>query len=222
MKKCLLLICLILMTGCSARYTIEYNDDFVNENLTVFGVDADSYRDIKNGSYAPVPTYYDAVINLEEPIKVDGVEYYDISGKNNNAYLDYRFNLKNYSGAYFPNLCYDYFKVFEEKDDVIFSTGKKFKCFFPGSGLDKVDIVLKSNHKVLFNNADEVDGDKYIWHITPDRIDSANIQISFSKSLKNNRPQDLSKYLTIGFVAALSVGIVSLIIFIRYKRINKI
>lgn len=222
MKKILILICLIFMTGCTARYTIEFNDDEIKDNLTVNNVDSEMYNIIKKGEYAPVPAYKDAIINLEEPVKNEGVEYYDIKGKDGNAYLDYKFKLSDFDKSHFANTCYDYFKVFREKDEIVFSTGEKFKCFFPGYNLDSVEVVFKSNHKVIYNNADEVDGDSYIWHITKENKNHANIQISFEKDVKKRL---LSRDVIEVFIWFLIVGgvlfIIGLFIYFRYKMINK-
>ena len=223
MKKYLILVCLIFMTGCSARYTIEFNDENISDNLTVYGVDADSYKDIVDGVYAPVPVYEDAIINLEEPVKNEGVEYYNLSGKDGNAYLDYNFKLSDFKDSYFANTCYDYFKIFEEEKEIVFSTGKEFKCFFPGSELETVDVVFKSNHKVLYNNADEVNDGEYIWHINKSNMNNANIQISFSKDYKKSL--FTADFFQILIYAGIGIGviiIISLFIIIRNKRVNKI
>ena len=223
MKKFLMLICLIFMTGCSAKYTIEFNGNEIKDNLSIYKVDSDSYNYIKNGTFAPVQAFKDAVTNLEEPIKSDGVEYYNADANDGNAYFDYKFKLSYFERSYFANTCYDYFKVFEEKDEIVFSTGKKFKCFFPGYDLDTVDVVIKSNHRILYNNADEVNDDEYIWHITKDNKDDANIQISFSKDYKKEfLKRDYFQILIyIGIAGAVAL-LISLFIIIKNKRVNKI
>ncbi len=223
MKKCMILICLIFITGCSARYTIEFNDKSIKDKLSVYGIDLHSYNDIKEGVYSPIPAFKDAIINLEEPIKNEGVEYYNISGDDSNAYLDYKFELSDFEDSYFANTCYDYFKVFQEKDEIIISTGKNFKCFFPGRNLDSVDIVIKSNHKIIYNNADEVKNNEYIWHINKSNKDDANIQISFSKDYNEKKKSiniaQVSLYIGIFGVVAL---VIALFVLIKNKRVNKI
>lgn len=223
MKKIFILVCFIFMTGCSARYTIEFNDDIINDNLVVFGVNNVEYEAIKNDKFAPIQAFNNALINLEEPVKNEGVEYYDLRAHDGNAYLDYSFDLSDYGDSYFANLCYDYFKVFEEESDIVFSTGKEFKCFFPGYGLDSVDVVIKTNHEVFFSNADSVDGDSYIWHITPDNVNEANIQISFSKESKQSLlNKAFSNYIIVGCLVALVFVFIGFIVYINNKRVNKI
>ena len=105
MKKFLMLICLIFMTGCSAKYTIEFNGNEIKDNLSIYKVDSDSYNYIKNGTFAPVQAFKDAVTNLEEPIKSDGVEYYNVDANDGNAYFDYKFKLSDFERSYFANTC---------------------------------------------------------------------------------------------------------------------
>lgn len=223
MRKYLILLCLIFMTGCSARYTIEFNDDTIDDNISIFSIESSEYEYIKSDNYAPIPAFVDSPFNVENPVKIKGVEYYDVDAHNGNAYLDYKFKLSDYENSYFANTCYDYFKIFEEKDEIVFSTGKKFKCFFPGYDLDSVDVVIKSNHTVLYNNADEINDGEYVWHITKDKKDDANIQISFSKDYKKKRLK--INFFHVFIYLGIGVGIIfliSLLIIVRYRRVNKI
>ena len=227
MKKILIAFSLILLTGCTAEYRIDFKNDTFTENVIIYSPDNTSYNDILNEKYPPVKAFTYGIENLEEPIKNEGVEYYNLSAKNNNAYLDYEFNIDDFKDSYMANICYDYFRVFQEENEIVISTDKKFKCFFPGRNLDKVDIVITSNHDVLFNNADEVNEGKYIWHITEENKDDANIQISFSKEANRSAfDKAMSNYvvriLVIGGLLILLGITFGIIIRIRYKRVNKI
>lgn len=223
MKRLLILITLLFLTGCTAQYTIDFNDDTVTEELLFTSANGVEYNAIKNGEFAPIPSFRGSAMNLEEPVKNEGIEYYDIDARNNNIRLKYDFKLSDYENSYIGNLCYNYFKVFEEDDEIVISTGNKFDCFYTGYDINNIDVVITSNHEVLFNNADEVKDNKYIWHISKNTEDDESIQISFSKETKTTVFDKKSVKITLILAGiAAMILIFSLIIYIRYKRINKI
>lgn len=227
MKKIILVISILLFTGCTAEYHINFIDDKIEENLSFIDAGSNEYNAIKNNDFAPIPSYIDSVENLEEPKKNEGVEYYEVKAKNNNIYLNYKHDISDFNRSYIINNCYSYFRVFEEENEIVFSTDKRFLCDISEYGASTVDIIIETNHEVLFNNAHEIDGDKYIWHITPENKDEANIQISFSKEThKSNFDKVLENYsakviIFGGSIIILGI-ILGIIIRLRYKRVNKI
>ena len=223
MKKIFIIVFLLFITGCTAEYRIDFTDETFSEKIVLYSVDGMEYDAIRNGKHAPVPAFIDTPINLEAPVKTEGFEYYDLNARDNNVYLNYKFDIDNYEKSYFSNICYDYFKVFVEDDAIIVATNDKFRGFTFGYDLDKLDVIITTNHDVLYSNADEVNDDEYIWHITKDNVDDAGIKISFSKEAKKtllgNRNVQIILIL-VGIV--LMIVVLSGIIYIRYKRINKI
>lgn len=223
MKKIILCISILFLTGCSLKYHIDFVDDKFIENISFSDVDEVEYDLVKNGKFAPIPAFNDSLYSVEDPVKVDGIEYYNISAKDKRINFNYEYNLNNFERAYSVGNCYDYFKIFQDNDEIIISTDKKFKCFFPGRNLENVDIVLTTNHTVTYNNADEVNDNEYIWHITKDNKDDANIQISFSKDYKN---KFLGKdFFEVLVYAGFGIGIIFIFLFfilIKNKRVNKI
>ena len=225
MKKFLLLIGLVLFTGCSCRYHLDFNGDKFIESVTLFSASGEEYNAIKKNSYAPVPAFINTPINLEEPVKTEGFEYYDMKAKNNNVYLDYKFDISNFKDSYFANISYDYFKVFVGDDDIVLSTDNRFRLNLSTYGVQSVDVVITTNHDVLFNNADEVTDGEYIWHIND--VNDANIQISFSKDYKKSLLSKIFgnyvlRIIIIGVGIILFGVILGIFIRIKYKNVNKI
>ncbi len=223
MKKILILLVMLFVTGCGAKYSIDFTDDSVTESLVLSSVNSQEYDAIKNGTFAPVPAFKDSAINLEEPVKNEGVEYYDLRAVDNNVQLKYKFSLSDYENSYLGNLCYDYFKVFEEEDSIIFSTNNNFKCFYDWYDIDNFDVVMTTNHDVLFHNADEVTNDAYIWHVSKNTKDDESIQISFSKEAKKTVfSSGRVKLILIVSGIGLLILVLALIIYVRYKKVNSI
>ena len=104
-------------------------------------------------------------------------------------------------------------------DDVItIDTGNDFKCYEYYENLETVKVVLKTNHKVISTNADEQNGDTYIWNFSKDSNKSINV--SYYKS-------DVKKSVNIkGIVIVLCIvsfiGIVSYFVLKKMKKSNEI
>lgn len=227
MKKFLLLICLLFFTGCSVKYNLDFKDDKLIENISFLSASNEEYNLIKKKEFAPVPAFVDTPVNLEEPLKTDGFEYYSLKAHSNNVYMNYKFDKKNYGNSYMASLCYDYFKFFETDEDYVISTGNKFNCSFSTYEFDVIDVVITTNHEVLYSNAHEVNGDEYIWHISDANKDNANIQISFSKDVVRT---GFEKFIRNNSVIIIIVGLsmlllgIMFVLFIRVKnkQVNKI
>jgi len=218
MKKILVIIMLLLFTGCKAEYCIEFIDDTITEKVVITAPGTLEYEAIKNNKFAPVPAFKNSAYNLEEPVKNEGVEYYGLTASDNKINLEYKFKIEEYEESYIANSCYNYFKIFREEDNIVLSTGKEFNCFYPGRDIDEIDVIITTNHKVLYNNADKVINNKYIWNLKNDDSDK-NIQISFLNKKQKNNMFDLVLILTV------SCGLFSIIIagiYLKNKRVNKI
>lgn len=227
MKKVLLLLCLLLFTGCSVKYHLDFRDDKFIEDVTLFSVGNEEYNLIKKKEFAPVPAFVNTPVDLEKPKKTDGFEYYSLNAHSNNVYLNYKFDVSDFKDSYLGNLCYSYFKVFETDEDYVVSTDNRFNCSLSTYGVDKIDVVITSNHEVLYSNAHEVNGDEYIWHINESNQDSANIQMSFSKYVVRSKLENFFRNNTVKivFVGVLMIllGIIFVVIIrIKFNRVNKI
>lgn len=227
MKKLLVLICLLFFTGCSVKYHLDFSDDKFVEDITFLSASSDEYNLIKKKEFAPVPAFVNTPVNLEEPIKTEGFEYYSLKARSNNVYMNYKFDISNLGNSYMANLCYDYFKVFETDEDYVISTGNNFGCSLSTYGIDNIDVVITTNHEVLYSNAHEVVGNEYIWHISDFNKNNANIQVSFSKDVVRSDVENFFRNNSVKIIVAGVLMIlfgIGFVIFIRNrsKQVNKI
>jgi len=98
-------------------------------------------------------------------------------------------------------------------------TSKTFNCFEHYKDLDKVTVMIKSNHKLIETNADKVDGYKYYWTIEKETKDDEKIllKLDSNKFVFNYEGSFVKKVLTIVGI----IAIISLIGFITYKYFTK-
>ena len=242
-KKILLLVLLVFMTGCSAEYNIEIYNNEVRENMEFVSTDTSvwdsevqyglTYRDLLDASINyPYPVFNSTVVDEDDTIKLDGVEYYDnklISDSNKlGQKLKYhKFTLENFNDSSLVNKCYQFFNVIEEGENIVISTSLKNLCFDEYPILENITINLKTNHKVVSSNADIVNGYHYTWNIGKDNKDDAAVLITIKKDeyIFNYENEFVKKvmFFVLIIVIILSVGSICYFYFKnKNKRLNKI
>lgn len=237
-KKLFLLIFLFLVTGCSATYDIEIYNNTVKEDLEYidsipsnwdkeaqYGL---TYRElVVDSSNYPYPVFDSTVVDENDTIKIEGVEYYDntlISDSNRlGQKLSYhQFTLDNFYDSSIVKKCYQYFSVLEEDNHIILSTSLENTCFDSYPSLDFITVNLKTNHKVVSNNADIVDGYHYTWNISRTEKDDAAILITLEKNeyIFNYENEFAKKVIYIAIIVGI-ILVVSSLIYIYFKNKRK-
>lgn len=238
-----LIICILpfVLCGCNAEYNLEIIDDQYKEELSVTA-DEDSNTSLiaydttikeYNDYYLqkPIPVSIEASIFSEDNAKSKYVTYYEKEDltKNNITGIKFKhtFDKSGYEESRIVNESYNRFLIGTIDGNVILSTGEVFKYFKEVPILDKVTVKIKTNHKVVKNNADEVKDGVYIWYITKDNFENKPIDFEFSKDeIIKSSDNEMTKAITvimivIGILLALVV-LVTLFIYIKQKRANKL
>lgn len=242
-KKILLLILLVFVTGCNAEYNIEIYNGEVREDMEFVSTDSSvwdsevqyglTYRDLLLASVRyPYPAFNDTIVDEDDTIKLDGVEYYDNrlisdAGRLGQKLKYHKFTLDNFSESSIVNKCYQYFNVIEEGDNVVLSTSLKNLCFDEYPILDNITIKLKTNHKVVSSNADIVDGYHYTWNIDRDNKDDAAVLITIKKDeyIFNYENEFVKKVMFFVLIVGIILGVGGICYFYfknKNKRLNKI
>lgn len=244
MKKIKYLFVLILpfiLCGCNAEYNLEIVDDEYKEELNVTASEDNSTNLIAydmsikqyNDFYLekPIPASMNITIFSEDNKEAEGVKYYqkedltteDITGiKFKNT-----FTKEEYEKSRIVNESYNRFLIGTIDGNVVLSTGEVFKYFKEVPILDTVTVNIKTNHKVIKNNADEVKDNVYTWYITKDNYENKPIEFQFSKEEKvsnydNVIGKTILKVVIIIISIILVLGLAALFIFVKHKRSNKL
>lgn len=237
-KKWLLLILLVFVTGCNANYDIEIYNDEIREDLEYISLDSSvwdnevlyglSYRELVLASQEyPYPVFNNAVVDENDTIKLDGVEYYDSklisdASKLGQKFSYHKFNSENFSESLIVRKCYQYFNIIEEEDNLVLSTSLKNLCFDEYPILDNITVHLKTNHKVVSNNADIVDGYHYTWNLNRDTKDDSAILITIKKDeyIFNYENEFVKKVMFFIIIIGIILG-ASAFIYYYFKNKNK-
>lgn len=222
MKKFILLILIIICTGCTATYEININNNNkIYEKLSIEETNT-SIFDLKLDDGYTIKETYENIKSSNEFTSMGATIENKIT--NNKLELNYKkeLDINKYLNSDILNQCYDN-PTFEVTDEYFYiDSGVYFSCFEYYDYLDSLKIILKTNHKVLSNNADEIKNDKYIWNITKSNYEDKNIEIKLS--MTEYKKSYTSIIITvIVFTILIIVGIIVLNILIRkMKTRNKI
>lgn len=182
-KNILLILLIILLTGCKANYNLKIDETGFHEKLTLTSENDSDNQLIKE---YPIPVFYDAEGNNEEPMKKEkDVKYYKSSLKDNNGLniltYSYTFNENNVLSSRIINNAFEktYLKPHDydengTNDYLLISTTNDFSGF-DYENLTEATVTIENNYKVISSNADLVKGRKYTWYFTKDNIKEINM-----------------------------------------------
>ena len=194
MKKIILIILFCILTsGCTVTYNLEIDEKNFNENIKLSYTDknvdefhADISLDVlmENTSKTDYPLYNNDTKFDYYTFKVlEETELYEISYANKDLYFKGNFPYNKFQNAYSINLCTDY-EIAKSDDTFILKVNNFSKCFISFPLLDSININLKYDGVVTYNNADMKDGSVYTWNISKD--DSLVFYYKDKTNLNNN------------------------------------
>ena len=214
----LLLILLLLLTGCTFEYNVEITKNTVKEDNIIFlpGVSQDSIeRSVNNlvnkytGPTNSLGLYQSSVINRNNTFGMSYQKNYTIS-----EYNDYSLSFSQ---------CYDLYKMIKDNNKVIIATSKEFKCFDKYEELDSVTINLTTDLEVESSTADSVHKNKYTWNINRQnyRDSEINIVLNIDNDFSEKINPSINPAVLVAGVFLLLI-IIILVLRVIAKKKNKV
>jgi hypothetical protein len=219
----LTMLVLLLTTGCDGVYNVEIYNGSYKEDITITEKNSNNWDDV-NENGVSFREQLDAEYNRDN-------HYYDkmLISNSTELGLNYKsnFNLIDYSSLGIGYRCYQYFRAVESDGIITIMTSNRNTCYDHYKWLDNITINVKTNHKVINNNADKVDGDTYTWYLTRENASDKSLEIRLSSNdyVYNYNNEVVNQLLLIfGIIAGvIIIIIIILVVFkIKGKRANKI
>ena len=220
MKRILYIIILpiiVFLAGCDAKLDVVIKDDDVIVS-NKFIIDK---SDVNDSIYFTIDKMAGKYFISADFLIGDTKEYYD--GDKAIYVKKERFSLDKFNDSNLFSFCYDAHNVVIKDDYILISTSDKFKCFNIYEELDNFDIVLKSNHKLMDTNADEIGRYTYTWHFKKSEASNKKIYIKLyrDKYVFNYENEFIIKIIIIASFF-LTILISALIIVRRVKKAGKV
>lgn len=216
MKKFKIIIlgcCIFLLSGCSVEYNLTINKSTMEEDITaIFDKATESdyanrMEKIRRSAYYNFDTRED--------------EYYTFnkSEDENNIFL-------NYSYIYTDNNLYKseavsrcYYKriVNVTEENITINTDNQVACLYKDGEkeIDDITVNIRTNLKVLENNADEVNNGVYTWYINDQNFTNKPIYIKIKKEVYQESLTEQVVPILIIVLVIVGLGIIT------YLRIQK-
>lgn len=219
----IVLFLLFFLSGCTnnADYKLKVLDDSIEEEIYISTDDIDNDKasylnEIFNFSSRDNKWQIDSELvnhlrNEEIIIASDNKKNAHTKEINNDKIkLSYVYN-DNYGNSKIFSSCFGD-NYYDSTDDYYVLKGyNQFKCLYK----DTVKVVIETDYRVIESNADEIDGNKYIWNFNDSNYLVHDMYIQVSKKYMAKSVINWKFYL-IGFVIVL--GFAYLIL--KFKKID--
>ena len=221
-KKGILLLSLLMLvfftTGCTATYTLKYENDTFTEHVNIVGAEESPDNPLFDEAH---PTYDDIVENGLYA-DIHGKEYFELESNSSSYDVTLTHELKDVK---LENLkavseCFA-LSTYREGDDIYsMALYGKFSCTY----LEDSTFILETDARVLKQNAHEVDGNKYIWHLDEEQLGEEGIsfQLMKTKVVENSTANDTMLPTSIKIlIMVLIIGVGCALIFLLKKALER-
>ena len=212
-NKIIILLSLLLLTGCTVNYNLEINKDTLNETITGTVTKEESSQD---SNATGLSTVY-SIINEDQKPVYNKEELYQKelkeSGNNINYTFKYNYNIEDFVNSTIINTCFENNEIEEIDNYYSVRLSGNFYCLYS----KKINIAVTSNLKVASNNADKIKDNTYIWTIDKNTTD---IELVVDKDTPYTKPIKRGISSTFRIVCFIVLVVLSLLAYILYKKKN--
>lgn len=170
LKIFLTILLIFFFAGCSPKLNYTILDGKITESIEVNFDKKSNKEEIEQ-----TLSYYSQRENIKANIEIEKIKN-GYKGKIKSQEISIDEYVSN--DTTLINECYEKIGfVYEEAEGRYYlNTSKGFQCMiYDYNVVDEVTITIQTYNKVYNHNADEVNRNKYIWHITKDNADEQNI-----------------------------------------------
>lgn len=172
MKKVILILIFFLLTGCQVKYELDFHDNNLIENINIEIANTEQKK-IENLKEYTAYSIFDNTFKKQ----------YDVTYNEGNKFIanyQYTYNRDEFLHAMYIGTCFDAFNFILNDNTYILSTSQGFKCMvLDYNQVDNVQVIIKSNHQIIENNADIVEEDQLIWNIDENNATEKSIYVKF-------------------------------------------
>ena len=202
-KTLIIVFIVFIITGCRNEYNIYIHDNKVVEKFHMEIESNSKYKKFYDGDFYPLHGNFTNTYQKE--LKEDGNK--DILD------LKYVYSYADFANANYLHQCFNYANI-DYKDDSFFS----IKLKKPNVCMLQTNYTINiiTYNKVVYNNADKVKGNKYIWYVNNNEKDKFDLEIRVEKGTE---PTVVERNMYIVYIViAIVVVAISVIAFITYRR----
>ena len=207
MKRILILLLLIIiLSGCSAKYELSYKNSLFDEKLTINNYKIDRDLEFLIDHYKNDNIYSDVndkILTTKEIIEKKNYKY-DLS-------FNSKYDIASYDTSLALTSCFEYYTYEENENSIYISLYGEYLC----DDFDKLKIVFDTDRKINYSNAHNTLFGKLIWNFKPN--DRMEIELEILKNEKKEIDLLMIFYVLCCFVVFILLTIFSYKCVIKYK-----
>ncbi len=210
MKKIIsLILAILLLTGCSAKYDITFTDDKIKDEIRVY-TDSDT---VNNATQSTINSFSNKILEWERGHDHYTREVYTDNGMTGYLYK-YDFNYDEYDAMSQIRKCYEDFELTYNDSEIILKTSNKFLCQNYYKDVTDLTITINTDKVITSSNADEINGNTHTWKINKTNYNNKPLKIKINRQEiykpKKENPLNLTQILIfILFILLIIVYIIN-------------
>lgn len=210
MKKIIsLILAILLLTGCSAKYDITFTDDKIKDEIRVY-TDSDT---VNNATQSTINSFSNKILEWERGHDHYTREVYTDNGITGYLYK-YDFNYDEYDAMSQIRKCYEDFELTYNDSEIILKTSNKFLCQNYYKDVTDLTITINTDKVIISSNADEINGNTHTWKINKTNYNNKPLEIKINRQEiykpKKENPLNLTQILIfILFILLIIVYIIN-------------
>ena len=183
-KKIILPLLIILLTGCRAEYNLTIDGDNYIEKVSIIGENSNEINNLNDTWYVPIDRNDYAVGSDDAETLLTDIKTYDYRFSASTLTFSHNFSKGNIPISTAISNCYNNITVTTYEDTTIISTSSNALCFSKYPDLSSVTINITVDKKVISNNADIVDNNTYIWRLNRNNASNKSIDMVIDDTTK--------------------------------------
>ncbi len=207
-KKIILLLIVMFLCGCEAKYNIRINEDQIDEEITIYEKTSilNNYDEEEKELFEDELAYWEL-----------DLDYYNKENFKDNKHTGYKyksyFKHDEYEQLTGLNRCYEELSYTYEPTIKI-ETSNDFLCLNEYKEFNSFEIIIETDYNVLKSNADKQDGNKLIWQINKNNHTKKPIILELEKHQAKQK-------ISINYILILIIFISLIVTYIALSKIDK-
>ena len=213
-KKILLILAILLLTGCKATYDINFDSDKIYDEIRIYD---DSVK-INQANDKDSDQLFEVIMDWENGYDYYKRELYSTDKVSGYKYT-YDFTYDEYEAMTQLRKCYEDFDFKVNNEEISLKTSKEFLCGDYYQDTEEIVINIKSKYEIKSSNADKNSNNTYTWIINSTNYKNKPINFTINKQKEYKEPEN-KKFNFKGLL--LVIIFIALIVILKIrKRRNK-
>ena len=225
-KKILIFIYLLLLTGCTVNYNIDISDNKIKESSNYYYenrmYDSNDHNAIFLETFEDFDNLSDIYLAFNENFEDKYYKKEMIHDSNGDGInLKYTYDFNNYGNSFLFNIFDD--SNYVNNDGQIVIDVEEINLYdlydyftLLDENVSSLNINIKTNFKVLENNADSVKGNTYTWNINADSSNDKSLYIKIQKVDSKN--EKINYTIIFVIITILLIIVIALVFYILKKK----